>query len=175
MGLSAFLTSLPDSELLEIRDQGSCITTSSHSLAYSRGSINVCWMIHSSYEQGLWSQIAVVHSLNCVFATPWTIARQAPLSSTISWSLLRFVFTESVMLSNHLILCSPLLLLPLIFSSIRVFSNESALIIMGPKYWSFSFSISPFSEYSGMISFRIDWFDLLAVQGTLMNLLQHHN
>ena len=98
-----------------------------------------------------------------------------PLSSTLSWSLLRFVFTESVMLSNHLTLCSPLLLLPLIFSSIRVFSNESALIIMGPKYWSFSFTISPFSEYSGMISFRIDWFDLLAVQGTLKNLLQHHN
>ena len=82
---------------------------------------------------------------------------------------------KSVILSNLLILCHPLLLLPLIFASIRVFSNESALIIMGPKYWSFSFSISPFSEYSGMISFRIDWFDLLAVQGTLKNLLQHHN
>ena len=125
-------------------------------LAYSRDSINVCWVIHSSYEQGLWSQIAVVQSLNCVFATPWTTARQSPLSSTISWSLLRFVFIESVMLSNHLNLCSPLLFLPLIFSSIRVFSNESALIIMGPKYWSFSFSISPFSEYSRLISFRMD-------------------
>ena len=120
---------------------------------------------------------AVVQSLSHIqlLAAPWIVAHQASLSFTFSWSLLRFRSIKSVMLSNHLNFCSPLLLLPLIFSSIRVFSNESALIIMGPKYWSFSFSISPFSEYSGMISFRIDWFDLLAVQGTLKNLLQHHN
>ena len=111
-----------------------------------------------------------------LFATPWTAAHQAPLSFTISQSLLKFVSTESVMLSNHLILCHPLLLLPSIFSSIRVFSNESALCIRWPKYWGFSFSISPSSEYySGLISFRIDWFDLLGVQGTLKSLLQYHS
>ena len=119
----------------------------------------------------------VVQSLNCVwlFATPWTAAHQGSLSFTISQSLLKLMSTESVMPSNHLILCRPLLLLPSIFSSIRVFSNESALHIRWPKYWSFSFSISPSNEYSGLISFRIDWFDLLAVQGTLKSLLQHHN
>ena len=94
---------------------------------------------------------------------------------TISWSLLSFLFIESVMQSNHLILCRPLLLLTSIFPSIRVFSNESALRIRWPKYWSFSFSISPSNEYSGLISLRIDWFDLLVVQGTLKSLLQHHN
>ena len=107
--------------------------------------------------------------------TPWTAACQAPLSSTISQSLLKFVSIESVMLSNHLILRHPLLLLPSIFPSIRVFSNKSALRIRWPKYWSFSYSISPSNEYSGLISFRIVWFDLLAVQGTLKSLLQHHN
>ena len=119
----------------------------------------------------------VVHSLNCVrlFATPWTAACQASLSFTISWSLLRLMSIESVMPSNHLILCHPLLLLPSIFPSIRVFSNESALLIRWPKYWSFSFSISPSNEYSGLISFRMDWFDLLAVQGTLKSLLQNHS
>ena len=95
------------------------------------------------------------------FATPWTAARQASLFSTISWSLLKLMSIESVMLSNHLILCHPLLLLPSIFTSIRVFSNESALRIRWPKYWTFSFS--PSNEYSGLISFRVDWFDLLAV------------
>ena len=105
--------------------------------------------------------------------TPWTAPCQAPLSSTVSWSLLKFISTESVMLPNHLSLCHPLLL-PSIFPSIRVFSKESALRIRWPKYWSFSFSISPSNEYSGLISFRIDWFDLLAVQGTLKSLLQHH-
>ena len=108
-----------------------------------------------------------------LFATPGTAARQAPLFSTISWSLLIFMSIESVMPSNHLIFCHPLLLLPSIFPSIRVFSNESALCIKWPKYW--SFSISPPSEYSGLISFRIDWFDLLAVQRTLKSLLQHHS
>jgi len=100
-------------------------------------------------------------------ATPWTATHQASLSFTISWNLLKFMFIESVMLSNHLILCCPLLLLPSIFPSIRVCSNESALHIKWPKDWSFSFSISPFNEYSGLISFRIDWLDLLAAQGTL--------
>ena len=124
-----------------------------------------------------WIEFFVVQSLSCVqfFATPWTAACQAPLSITISWCLLRFMFTESVMPSNHLILYRLLLLLPPVFPSIRVFSNESALRIRWPKYWSFSFSISPSNEYSGLIFFRIDWFDLLAVQGTLKSLLQHHN
>ena len=103
-------------------------------------------------------------------ATPWTAARQASLSITNSWNLLKLMSIESVMPSNHLILCRPLLLPPSIFPSIRVFSNESVLHIRWPKYWSFSFSISPSNEYSGLISFRIDWFDLLAVQETLENL-----
>ena len=109
------------------------------------------------------------------FADPWTAARQASLSITSSRSLLKLMSFELVMPSNHLILCHPLLLLPSIFPSIRVFSNESVLHIRWPKYWSFSFSISPSNEYSGLISFRIDWLDLLAVQGTLKSLLQHHN
>ena len=104
-----------------------------------------------------------------------TAALQDPLSFTISWSLLRFVSIGSVMLSNHLILYSPLLLLPSIFPIIRIFSNELTLCIRWPKYWRFSFSISPSSEYSVLISFMISWFDLLAVQGTLKSLLQHHN
>ena len=107
--------------------------------------------------------------------TPWTAARQAPLSSSVSWSLLKFMSSESVMLSNHLILCRPLLLLPSIFPSIRVFSNELAFHIRWPKYWSFSCSISPSNEHSGFISFRSDWFDLLPVQRTLRSLLQHHS
>ena len=114
-------------------------------------------------------------SLVLLFATPWTAARQASLSITNTQSLLRVRSIESVMLSNHLILCSPLLLLPSIFPSMRVFSNESVLHIRWPMYWSFSFSISPSNEYSGLISFRKDWFDLLAVQGTLKSLLQHHS
>ena len=104
--------------------------------------------------------------------TPRTATLQASLSFTVSWSLVKFMSIESVMPSNHLILCHPLLLLPSIFPSIRVFSNESAFRIRWPKYWSFSFSNSPSNEYSGLISFRIDWLDLLAVQGTLNNLLQ---
>ena len=111
-----------------------------------------------------------------LFATSWTAARQASLSITTSCRLLKLMSIESVMTSNHLILCCPLLPLPLIFLSIRVFSNESVLhIIRWPKYWSFSFSISPSTEYSGLISFRIDWIDLLEVQGTLKSLLQHHS
>ena len=107
--------------------------------------------------------------------TPWTAARQASLSITNSWSLLKLMSIELVMPSNHLILCCPLLLLPSIFPSIRVFSNESVLRIRWPKYWSFSFSISPYNEDPGLISFRMDWLDLLAVQGTLKSLLQHHS
>ena len=107
----------------------------------------------------------------CLFVTPWTAARQAPLSSAVSQSMLRFMAIESVMLSNRLILCHPLLLLPSIFPSIRVFCSKLALCIRWPKYWSFSFSISPFREYSELISFRTDWLDLLAVQGTLKSLL----
>ena len=109
-----------------------------------------------------------------LFATPWTAARQASLSITNSQSLLKLMSIESVMPSNHLVLCHPLLLLPSIFPSIRVFSNESALGIRWPWYWSFSFNISPSSEYSGLISFRIDWLDLLEIQGTLKS-LQHYS
>ena len=107
--------------------------------------------------------------------TPWTVARQASLSITNSWSLLKLMSIASVMPSNHLILCGLLLFLPSIFPNIRVFFSESVLCIRWPKYWSFSFSISPFNEYSGLISFRMDWLDLLAVQGTLKSLFQHHN
>ena len=108
-------------------------------------------------------------------ATPWIAAHQASLSITNLWSLLKLMSVELVMPSNHLILCRPLLLLPSIFPSIRVFSNESVLHIKWPKDWSFSFSISPPSEYSGLISFRMDWLDLPEVQGTLKSLLQHHS
>ena len=108
------------------------------------------------------------------FATPGTAVHQGSLSFSISQNLLKLMSTESVMPSNYLILCRPLLLLPSVFPRIRVFSSESALCIRWPKYWSPSFSISPSNEYSGLISFRIDWFDLLVVQGTPKNLLQHH-
>ena len=109
-----------------------------------------------------------------LFATPSTAALQASMSIINTWSSCNPMSIESVILCNHLILCHPLLLLPSIFAKIRVFSNESALCIRWPKYWSFSFSISPSNEYSGLISFRMDWLDLLAVQGTLKSLLQHH-
>ena len=122
-------------------------------------------------------QFSSVQSLSRVrlFVTPWTAAYQASLSITNSQSLLKLMPIELVMPSNHLILYHPLLLLPSIFPSIRVFSSESALRIRWPKYWSFSFNISPSNEYSGLISFRMDWLDLLAVQGTLRSLLQHHS
>ena len=118
-------------------------------------------------------QFSSVQSLSHVqlFVTPWTSARQASLSITNSSSLLKLMSIELVMPSNHLIICCPLLLLPSIFPSIRVFSNELVLRIRWSKYWSFSFSISPFNEYSGLISFRIDWLDLLAVQGILKSVL----
>ena len=109
------------------------------------------------------------------FATPWTAVRQASLSIINSWSLLKLRSTESVMPSSHLILCHPPLLLPPVPPSIRVFSSESVLCSRWPKYWSFIFRISPSNEHSGLISFRMDWFDVLAVQGTLKSLLQHHS
>ena len=123
------------------------------------------------------SSVQFSHSLSRIqlFATPWTVACQASQSTTNSRSLLKLMSIESVIPSNHLILCRPLLLLPSIIPSIRVFSNESVLHIRWPKYWSFSFSISLSNEYSGLISFRMDWLDLLAVQGTLKSLLQHHS
>ena len=110
-----------------------------------------------------------------LFVTSWIVPCQASLAITISWTLLKLMSIQSVMPSNHLILCHPFLLLPSIFPSIRVFSKESLLCIRWPKYWSFSFSISPSNEYSALISFRMDWLDLLAVQGTLKSLLQHHS
>ena len=124
-----------------------------------------------------WYFVVVVQSLSRVhlFVTPWITAHQASLSIANSWSLLKLMSIDSVMPSNHLILCHPLLLLPSIFPSIRVFSNEPVLCIRWPKYWSFSFSISPSNEYSGLISFRIHWFDLLAVQGILKSLFQQHS
>ena len=124
-----------------------------------------------------WVQFSSVQSLGCVrlFVTPWTAAHQASLSITNSWSLLKLMSIESVMPSNHLILCCPLLCLPSIFPSIRVFSNESVICIRWPKYWSCSFSISPYNEYPGLISYKMDWLDFLAVQGTLKSLLQHHS
>ena len=119
----------------------------------------------------------MILSVSCVrlFATPWTAAHQASLSITNSWSPPKPMSIESMMPSNHLILCHPLLLLPPIPPSIRVFSNESALCIRWPKYWSFSFNISPSNKHPGLISFRMDWLDLLAVQGTLKSLLQHYS
>ena len=123
------------------------------------------------------SRFSSVQSLNHVrlLVNPWIAAGQASLSITNSWSLPKPMSIESVMPSSHLILCHPLLLLPSIFPNIRVFSNESALCIRWPKYWSFSFNISPSNEHSGLISFMMDWLDLLAVQGTLKSLLQHHS
>ena len=135
---------------------------------------NIHWIIEKVRE---FQKNSSVQSLSCVqlFDIPWTAARQASLSVTNSWSLLKVISIESVMPSNHLILCHPLLLLPSIFPSIRVFSNESVLHIRWPKYWSFSFSVSSSNEYSGLISFKTDWLDLLPVQGTLRSLLQHHS
>ena len=127
---------------------------------------------HTHTQNQCCNGFSSVQSLSRVrpFATPWNAARQASLSITTSWSLLRLMSIESVMPSNHLILCHPLLLLPSVFPNIRVFSNESALHIMWPKYWSFRFSISPSNEYLGLISFRMDWLDLLAAQGPLRSL-----
>ena len=128
------------------------------------------WIYYGTLQ---FSSVQFSHCCVQLFVTPWTAARQASLSITSSWSLFKLMSIESVMPSDHLILYHLLLLLPSIFPSIRVFSNESVRPIRWPKYWSFSFNISPSKEYSGLISFRIDWFDL-AVQGTLGSLLQHH-
>ena len=139
------------------------------------------FIIHTKYDYVTWWMCSVqfnsVQSLSCVWlsATPWTAARQASLFITNYRSPPKSMSIESVMPSNHLILCHPLLLLPLIPPSIRAFSNESVLRIRWPKDWSFSFNISPSNEYSGLISFRIDWLDLPTVQGTLKSLLQHHS
>ena len=143
----------------------------------------VPYMLLAPFWQGLPSlarlsaSISSVQSLSRVrlITTPWTAARQASVSSTNSQSLLKLMSIKLVMPSSRLILCHPLLLMPSIFPSLRVFSSESVLCIRWPKYWSFSFSISPSNEYLGLISFRIDWLDLLAVQGTLKDLLQHHS
>jgi len=133
--------------------------------------------VWTTREAFLSISVQSVQSLRHVwlFATPWTAAHQASLSITNSWSLLKLMSLESVMPSNHLIFCHPLLFSPLIHPSIRAFSNELVLRIRWPNYWSFSFKISPSSEYSGLISFTMDWLDLLAVQGTLKSLLQHHS
>ena len=121
--------------------------------------------------------LLAVQLLNCaqLFATPWTAVHQTSLPFTISQSSLKLMSIELVIPSNHLILCCPLLLLPSIFPSTKVFSNKSVLHIRRPKYWSLGYSISPSSEYSGLVSFMMDWFDLLAVQGILKHLLQHHS
>ena len=145
--------------------------------------LNLSFWDHQCKVQRIFSvriinNLSSVHSLSRVrlFATPWTVARQASLSITNSQSLRKLMSIASVMPSNHLILCRPLLLLPLFFPSIRVFSNESVLRIRWPKHWSFSFCINPSNGYSGLDSFRMDWLDLLAsVQGTLKSLLQHHS
>ena len=130
-----------------------------------------CWIAMLQWPTILFLFIVLIR----LFATSWAAAHQPPLSSAISRSWLKFMCIKLVMLSSCLILCHPLLLLPSIFPSLRVFSHESALHIRWPKYWSFSFSFSLSSEYSGMVFFRIDWFDILAVQGTLKSLLQHNS
>ena len=143
-----------------------------HRVAQSRTWLK--WLSMTWHGTGI-SSVQFSHSVVSDSATPWTAACQASLSIINSQSLLKLMSIEWVMPSNHLILCHPLLLPPSVFPSIRVFSNESALCIRWPKYWSFSFSISPYNEYSGLISFRMDWLGLLAVQGTLKSLLQHHS
>ena len=131
-------------------------------------------LLRSSAEEQIRTLVVVVQFLSCIrlFVTPWTAAHQASLSFAISWSLLKLLSIESVMPSNHLVLCHPLLL-PSVFPSIRVFFHESVLHIRWPKYW--TFSISPSNEHAGLISFRMDWLDLLAVQGTLKSLLQYRS
>ena len=141
-----------------------------------KGSSNIFYS-SDYFIQDNWNIFSSVQPLSCVWLleTPWTTGRQASLSITNSQSLLKLMSIELLMPSNHLILCRPLLLPPSIFSSIRIFSNESILHIRWPKYWSFSFSTNLSKEYSGLISFRMDWLHLLAVQGTLKSLLQHHS
>ena len=144
-----------------------------NSFIWHSGNYKTLWVENRSVVQ--FSSVQFSCSVVSDSATPWTGALQASLSITNSQSLLKFMSIASAMPSNHLILCCPLLLLPSIFPSIKGFSNESVLHIRWPKYWSYSFSISPSNEYSGLIPFKINWLDLLAVQGTLKSLLQHHS
>ena len=137
--------------------------------------LHECYVLGHDQDQDGAGIVVQSFSRVRLFVTPWTAAHQASLSITNSWSLFKLISIESVMQSNCLILCHPLLILPSIFPSIRIFSNEAVLCIRWPNYYSFSFSISPSNEYSGLISFRIHWFNLLAVQGTLKSLLQHHS
>ena len=146
------------------------MNTPDYQLNLNCGLCYICLQYNETYFSSVQLLIRVQ-----LFVTPWTAAHQASLSITNCWSLPKPMSIELVMPSNHLILCRPLLLLPSIFPSIRVFSNKSALRIRWPKYWSFSFNISPSNEHPGLISFRMDWLDLLAVQGTLKSLLQHHS
>ena len=149
------------------------ISITNHNLIYNKircGSI----VVSIAASKQMYSSVQTLSHVQ-LFATPWTAEHQASLPNTNSWSLLQLMSIESGMPSNHLFLYCPLLLLPSIFHIIKIFSNESVLHIRWPKYQSFSFNISPSKEYSGLISFRIDWFDLLAVQGTLKGLLQHHS
>ena len=145
-----------------------------HMYVYTHTHISLCVCVLKILVSGSLEDSVQSLSRVWLFTTPWTTACQASLSITNSWSLFKLMSIESVMPSNHLILCRSLLL-PLTFPNIRVFSNESALCIKWPKYWSFSFNISPSNEHSGLISFRMDWLDLLAVQGALKSLLQHHS
>ena len=160
------------------RDMFSCRQMSS-GLAFTKANTHVQVLMEGYHITFMfcYQYISSFQLLNCVqlFATPWTTANQASMSITNSWSLLKCMSIESMMPSNHLILCHSLLLPRSVFPSIRVFSNESALHIKWPKYWNFSFSVSPSNEHSGLISFMMDWLDLPAVQGTLKSLLQHHS
>ena len=139
-----------------------------------RGQQRMRWLDGIIDSMDMFSSVQLLSRVQ-LFVTPWTAACQASLSITNSWNLPKLMSIEWVVPSNHLILCHPFLLLPSIFPSIRVFSNESALHIRWPKYWSFSLNISPSNEHPGLISFRMEWLDLLAVQGTLKSLLQHHS
>ena len=155
-------------ECLQLDIQLSCILVWE---MFTAGGFDLCQVLAIGFQLFL----LFSHSVVSDSETPWTVARQASLSFTIFWSLLNLMSIESVIPSNHVVLCHPVLLLPSIFPSIRVISNELALCIRWSKYWSFSFRISPSNEYSGLISFRIDWFELLAVHKTLKGLLQHHS
>ena len=166
-GLSLVVGSEGDSLVPMLRH---LIAVASRCRAQALGHVLIC-----SVACGILVSSSVQFSRVQLFVTPWTAACQASLSITNSWSLLKLKSTELVKPSNHLILCHPLLLQPSIFPSNRVFSNGSVLRIRWPKYWSFSFSFSPSNEYSGLISFRMDWLDVFAVQGTLKSLLQHHS
>ena len=177
MSLSKLQELVMDREALHAAAHG--VAKSQTQLSYWT-ELNWCMALHDKIThlaQGYVSSFSSVQSLSCVwlFATPWIAARQASLSITNSQKLLKLMSIDSVMLSNHFILCHLLLLPSSIFPSSRVFSSESVLCIRWPKYWSFSFNISPSNEHSRLISFRMNWLDLLEVPGTLKSLLQHHN